>query len=61
MGWNGGDGWNPLGDVVKRRFSSCLASDDITTCGYRVLIFEKCTTIIIVVLMVTSGLGTSFD
>jgi hypothetical protein len=42
-------------------FSSCLARDEITTRGYRVLTFAKCTTIVIAVLVVTSGLGSSFD
>jgi hypothetical protein len=46
--------------MVKRGFSSRLASDEITICGYRVLTFAKCTTIMIVVLMVISGLGSSF-
>jgi hypothetical protein len=45
----------------KEGFSSCLASDDITTRGYRVLTFAKCITIMIVVLAVTSGLGSSSD
>jgi hypothetical protein len=40
---------------------SHLASDEITTRGYRVLIFAKCITIMIVVLAVTIGLGSSFD
>jgi hypothetical protein len=47
--------------MAKRRFSSHLASDEITTRGYRVLTFVKCTTIIIAVLAVTSGLGSPFD
>jgi hypothetical protein len=42
--------------MVKRGFSSCLASDEITTHGYRVLTFTKCTTIMIAVPAVTSGL-----
>jgi hypothetical protein len=46
---------------AHRGFSSHLASDEITTRGYRVLSFTKCTTIMIVVLAVTSGLGSSFD
>jgi hypothetical protein len=41
--------------------SSHLASDEITTCGYRVLTFAKCITIMIVVLAVTSDVGSSFD
>jgi hypothetical protein len=40
-------------------FSSCLARDEITTRGYRVLTFAKCTTIVIAVLVVTSGMGSS--
>jgi hypothetical protein len=47
--------------MVKRRFSSRLASDEITTHGYRVLTFAKCTTIMIAMLTVTSGLGSFFD
>jgi hypothetical protein len=38
-----------------------LASDEITTHGYRVLTFAKCTTIMIAELAVTSGLGSFFD
>jgi hypothetical protein len=45
--------------MAKRRFSSLLASDEITTCGYRALTFAKCTTIIIAELVVTSCLGSS--
>jgi hypothetical protein len=45
----------------KGGFYSRLASDEITTCGYRVLTFAKCTTIMIAELAVTSGLGSSFD
>jgi hypothetical protein len=45
----------------KGGFSSRLASDEITTRGYRMLTFAKCVTIMIVVLAVTSGLGSSFD
>jgi hypothetical protein len=30
-------------------------------CGYRALIFAKCTTIMTAVLTVTNGLGSSFD
>jgi hypothetical protein len=33
----------------------------LAACGYRVLSFVWCTTIMIVVLTVTSGLGYSFD
>jgi hypothetical protein len=47
--------------MAKRRFSSCLASDEISTRGYRALIFAKCTTVIATMLMVTSGLRFSFD
>jgi hypothetical protein len=47
--------------MQKGGFSSCLASDEITTRGYRVLTFVKCITIMIVVLAVTRGLGSSFD
>jgi hypothetical protein len=47
--------------MVKKSFASRLASDEITTRGYMVLTFAKCTTIMIVVLAVTSGLGFSFD
>jgi hypothetical protein len=47
--------------MAKEGFSSHLASDEITTHGYKVLTFTKCTTIIIVMLAVTSGLGSSFD
>jgi hypothetical protein len=45
----------------KGGFYSRLASDEITTRGYRALTFVKCTTIMTVVLMVTSGLRSSFD
>jgi hypothetical protein len=47
--------------MAKMRFSSHLASDKITTRGYRVLTFAKCIIVMIVVLMVTSGLGSSRD
>jgi hypothetical protein len=47
--------------MAKGGFSSRLASDEITTRGYRVLTFTKCTTIMIAELAVTSGLGSSFD
>jgi hypothetical protein len=47
--------------MAKRRFSSRLASDEITTSGYNVLTFSKCTTVMTVVLTVTSGRGSSFD
>jgi hypothetical protein len=45
----------------KGGFSSRLASDEITTCGYKVLTFGKCITMMIAVLAVTSCLGSSFD
>jgi hypothetical protein len=47
--------------MAKIRFSSRLASDEITTRGYRALTFAKCTTMMIVKLTVTSGLGSSQD
>jgi hypothetical protein len=47
--------------MVKRGFYSRLASDEITTRGYRVLTSAECTTIMIDELAVTSGLGSSFD
>jgi hypothetical protein len=47
--------------MEKGCFSSLLASDEITTRGYRVLTFAKCTTVMTVVLTVTSGMGSSFD
>jgi hypothetical protein len=47
--------------IAKKAFSSRLASDEITTRGYRVLTFAKCITTMIAVLAVTSGLGSSFD
>jgi hypothetical protein len=47
--------------MVKRRFASHLISDEITTRGYRVLSFTKCTTIMIAELAVTNGLGSSFN
>jgi hypothetical protein len=47
--------------MTKRRFSSHLASDEITIHGYRALTFVKCTTIMIVELAITSGLGSSLD
>jgi hypothetical protein len=47
--------------MEKRGFSSRLASDEITTRGYRVLTFAKCIPIMIAVLAVTSGLGSYFD
>jgi hypothetical protein len=47
--------------VAKMRFSSRLACDEISTHGYRALTFAKCTTIMVVVLTVTSGRGSSQD
>jgi hypothetical protein len=47
--------------MAKMRFSSRLANDEITTHGYRVLTFAKCTTIMIVELAVTRGPGSSRD
>jgi hypothetical protein len=47
--------------MEKGGFSSRLASNEITTHGYRLLTFIKYITIIITVLAVTSGLGSSFD
>jgi hypothetical protein len=47
--------------VAKKRFSSRLASSEITTRDYMVLTFVKCTTIMIVKLMVMSDLGSSQD
>jgi hypothetical protein len=41
--------------IHQRKFSSRFASDEITTHGYRVLTFVKCTTIMIVELAVRSG------
>jgi hypothetical protein len=45
----------------KNEVSSRLRSDEITTRGYNVLTFVKCTTVMTIVLTVTSGLGSSFD
>jgi hypothetical protein len=47
--------------MAKGGFSSHLASNEITTRGYMALTFVKCITVMTVVLMVTSGLGSSFD
>jgi hypothetical protein len=47
--------------MEKRGFSSRLASDEITTHGYKALTFAKCTTVMTAVLTVTSGLGSSFN
>jgi hypothetical protein len=44
--------------MAKIHLYSRLDSDEITTCGYMVLTFAKCTTIMIAELV---GLGTSFD
>jgi hypothetical protein len=43
------------------RFSSHLASDEITTRWYRALTFTKSTIIMIAELMVMNGLGSSRD
>jgi hypothetical protein len=45
--------------MAKRKFSSRLYSDEITTRWYKVLTFAKCPTIMIAELAVTSGLGSS--
>jgi hypothetical protein len=47
--------------MEKGGFSSRLASDDITTRGYRALTFAICITVMTAMLTVTSGLGSSFD
>jgi hypothetical protein len=47
--------------MAKRMFSSHIASDEITTHGYRALTFAKCTTTMILKLAVASGLGSSLD
>jgi hypothetical protein len=47
--------------MAERTFSSHLASNEISTHGYRVLTFVKCTTIMIAELAVTSGLGSSLE
>jgi hypothetical protein len=47
--------------MIKRRFSCRLASDEITTCGYKTLTFAKCITIMITELTVMSSLGFSRD
>jgi hypothetical protein len=47
--------------MEKGGFSSHLVSDEITTRGYKTLTFAKCTTVMIAVLMVISGLRSSFD
>jgi hypothetical protein len=47
--------------IAKMRFSSRLASDEITTHGYRALTFTKCITIMIAELGVTNSMGSSLD
>jgi hypothetical protein len=47
--------------MTKGCFSSLLASDEVTTRGFRALTFAKCTIVMIAVLTVTSGLGSPFD
>jgi hypothetical protein len=47
--------------MEKRRFSSLLFSDEITTHGSRILIFAKYTIMMIAELAVRSGLRSSFD
>jgi hypothetical protein len=47
--------------IAKRRVSSHLASNEITTRGYRALTIAKCTTIMRAELAVTCGLGSSLD
>jgi hypothetical protein len=47
--------------MTKRRFSSRLAGDEITTRGYRTLTFAEWTTVMIVVLTAKSGLKSSLD
>ncbi len=47
--------------MKKGGFSSRLASNEITTHGYKVLTFTMCTTIMIAMFTVTSGLRSSFD
>jgi hypothetical protein len=48
-------------ECQKGGFYSRLASDEITTRGYRALTFVKCITVMTVVLTVISGLGSSLD
>jgi hypothetical protein len=45
--------------MAKMRFSSHLASDEITTRGYRAVTFAKSTTIMIAELTAMSNLGSS--
>jgi hypothetical protein len=47
--------------MEKGGSSSHLASDEITTHGYRALTYANCITIMTTVLTVTSGMGSSFD
>jgi hypothetical protein len=47
--------------MIKIRFSSRSASDEITIHGYRVLTSVECATIMIVEFTVTSGLRSSLD
>jgi hypothetical protein len=47
--------------MVKMRFSSRSASDEITIHGYRVLTSAECATIMIVEFAVTSDLRSSLD
>jgi hypothetical protein len=47
--------------MAKKRFSSHLAGNEITTHGYRVLTIAKGTIIVITEHAVTSGLGSSRD
>jgi hypothetical protein len=47
--------------MAKGRFSSRLASNGITTRGYGALTFVNCTNVMIVVLTVTSDMGSSQD
>jgi hypothetical protein len=47
--------------MAKKMFSSRLASNEITTRGYKVSAFIKCITIMIVELTVMSDLGSSRD
>jgi hypothetical protein len=47
--------------MEKRRFSSRLASDEITTRTYMVLTFAKCITIVIAELAVTRDMRSSLE
>jgi hypothetical protein len=47
--------------MAKMRFSSHPRSDEITTCGYRVLTFVRCTIIMTAELAFISGLGSSLE